>query len=60
MLTEIQSLKINFRMISFGHVYHELNMEVDSLSKQALAYQPGLLEIEEMEEGMSAFHYETI
>ena len=35
-------------------------MEADSLSKQALAYQPGLLEIKEVVEGMSAFHYETI
>ena len=35
-------------------------MEADSLSQQALAYQPGLLETKEVEEGMSAFHYETI
>ena len=60
MLAEIQSLKSSFRRISFGHVYRELNMEADSLSKQALAYQRGLLETEEVVEGVLAFHYETI
>ena len=60
LLTEIQSLKSSFRRISFGHFYRELNMEADSLSKQALAYHPGLIEIEEVEEGILAFHYETL
>ena len=60
LLIEIQSLKSSIRRIYFGHVYCELNVEADSLSKQALAYQRALLEIEEVEEGMSAFHYETI
>ena len=59
-LAEIQTLKNSFRRISFGHVYRELNMEVDTLSKQALAYQPSLMETEEMLEGISTFHYETI
>ena len=44
LLAEIQTLKIYFRRISFGHIYRELNTEAYSLSKQALAYQPRLLE----------------
>ena len=35
-------------------------MEVDSLSKHELAYHPGLMETEEVNEGISTFHYETI
>ena len=60
LLEEIQTLKLSFRRISCGHVYRELNMEADALSKQALAYQPGLMETEEVSDGISAFHYETI
>ena len=59
-LAEIQTLKLSFRQISFGHVYQELNMEVDTLSKQALAYQPGLMETKEVSDGTSAMHYETL
>ena len=40
LLAEIQELKAKFRRISFSHIYQELNAEVYSLSKQALAYQP--------------------
>ena len=46
-LTKIQNLKTLFRRISFAHIYREVNEEADSLSKQALAYQPGIMEIEE-------------
>ena len=60
LLAEIQTLKLSFRWISFGHVYRELNMEVDALSKQALSYQPGLMETEEVSDGISAVHYETL
>ena len=60
LLVEIQTLKTSFRRISFGHIYRELNMEADALSKQALAYQPGLMETEEVSDGISAFHYETL
>ena len=60
LLAEIQTLKLNFRRISFGHVYRELNMEADALSKQALAYQPGLMETEEVLDATSAMHYETL
>ena len=60
LLAEIQTLKLIFRQISFHHVYRELNMEADALSKQELAYQPSLMETKEVLDGISAFHYETL
>ena len=60
LLAKIQTLKTSFRRISFGHIYRELNMEADALSKQALAYQPSLMETEEVSEIILAFHCETI
>ena len=60
LLTEIQNLKALFRRISFAHIYREVNEEADSLSKQALAYQPGLMEIEETTEGTSKISFEMI
>ena len=60
LLAEIQTLKTYFKRISFGHIYRELNMEADSLSNQALAYQPSLMETEEVVEGISTFRYEMI
>ena len=49
-----------FRRISFAHIYRELNEEADTLSKQALAHEQGMLEIEEIVDGLSTPHYETI
>ena len=49
-----------FRRISFAHIYRELNEEAEFLSKQALAYQPGLMEIEEVVEGITFLRYEMI
>lgn len=60
LLAELQILKSQFGRISFAHTYKELNLEADTLSKQALAYQPGMLEIEEVIDGLSTLHYETI
>ena len=60
LLTEIQNLKTLFRRISFAHIYREVNEEADSLSKQALAYQPWLMEIEEIVEGTSKISFEMI
>ena len=60
LLAEIQTLKSMFKRISFAHIYRELNAEVYSLSKQALAYQLGLMETEEVAEGISTYRYETI
>ena len=42
------------------HIYRELNEEADSLSKHALAYQPRLMDIEEVVEGVSNLRYEAI
>ena len=53
LLVEIHNLKAMFRRISFAHIYRELNEEVEFLSKQALAYQPRLMEIEEVVEGIT-------
>ena len=60
LLAEIQTLKLSFIWISFGHVYRELNMEANALSKEALAYQPDLMETEEVLDGTSTMHYETL
>ena len=60
LLADIQSLKIQFVRIAFAHIYRELNEEADTLSKQALAFQPGMMEIEEITNGLSALQYESI
>ena len=60
LLAEIQNLKAIFRRISFAHIYRELNEEAEFLSKQALSYQPGLMEIEEVAEGITTLRCEMI
>ena len=40
-----------FKYISFFHVYREFNVEVDSLSKEALFLAPGSLHFMEFTEG---------
>ena len=46
-----------FEALNFNHVYREFNSEVDILSKQALAIQPGIIEGEIFDEGDSImFH----
>ena len=42
LLAEIQKLKAQFGRISFAHIYRELSEEADTLSKQALTFQPGM------------------
>ena len=60
LLGEIQILKDQFGGIVFSHIYKELNVEVDTLSKQALVFQPGMMEIEETSNGISSLYYESI
>ena len=47
LLKEIQAMKPSFESITFSHIYRELNTEVDTLSKLALAIQQGIIEGEE-------------
>ena len=46
-LNEIPSLRSSFELVSFSHIYRELNSEADMLSKLALAIQPRVIEVEE-------------
>ena len=50
-LTDIQSLRNQFEMVPFSHIYWELNSKADTLSKLALAIYPGVIEIEEHNNG---------
>ena len=60
LLVEIQNLKALFRRTLFAHIYRELNEKFDNLSKQYLAYQPSVMEVEEVANGVSTLRYEAI
>ena len=47
LLRAIRDQMSNFESISFQHVYRELNVEADKLSKLALMLPPGLMEVKE-------------
>ena len=51
LLKEIQALKPSFELVSFSHIYRELNSEAYTLSKLALAIQLGIIEVEEHANG---------
>ena len=59
-LRAILSLQPSFETIHFNHVYREFNTEVDTLSKQALTIQPGIIEGEISEEGESLLFYNPL
>ena len=44
LLREIRALHLSFEEVHFKYIYTEYNMEVNSLSKQALAIQSGIIE----------------
>ena len=44
LLREIRALHLIFEEVHFKYIYMEYNMEVDALSKQALAIQSGIIE----------------
>ena len=47
----------SFEALNFNHVYREFNSEADILAKQDLTIQPGLIEGEILDEGVSMmFH----
>ena len=57
LLRAIWSIQPFFASLKFKHVYREFNTEADTLSKQALAIQPGIIKGEILEEGDSImFH----
>ena len=57
MLRVIRSMQTFFASLKFNHIYREFNTEADTLSKQALAIQPAIIEGEILEEGDSVlFH----
>ena len=56
LLAEVWNLKAQFGRITFAHIYRELNKEADTLLKQALAFQPGMMEIEEASNGLKTVH----
>ena len=47
LLRAIRDQMVNFESISFQHIYRELNVEADKLSKVALTLPPGLMEVKE-------------
>ena len=47
LLKEIRDQISNFVSISFQHVYRELNVEADTLSKLALTLPLGLMEVKD-------------
>ena len=58
LLAKIQNLKDKFGGIVFSHIYREMNIEAYTLSKQALDFQPRIMEIEEISSGHSTLYYE--
>ena len=50
----------SFEALNFNHVYREFNLEVDKLSKQALSIQPGVIEGEILDEGVSIMFHISI
>ena len=57
LLRTIRSMLPFFASLNFNYVYREYNTEADTLSKQALAIQPGIIEGEIFDEGDSImFH----
>ena len=60
LLRAIQSLQPSFETLHFNHVYKEFNTKADTLYKQALAIQPGIIEGEISEEGESLLFYNPL
>ena len=57
LLRAIRSLQPSFEAIHFKHIYREFNTEADTLSKMALAIQPGIIEGEVSGEGEVVMFY---
>ena len=57
LLRAIRDQMHNFDTISFQHIYRELNVDVDKLSKEALLLPPGLMEVKEYAENLLVNQY---
>ena len=57
LLRAIRSLHPSFETIQFNHIYREFNTEADTLSKMALAIQPGIIGGEVLGEGEAIMFY---
>ena len=51
LLDEIRSLRSSFELVSFSHIYKEINSEAHLLSKMTLEIQPEIIEVEEHKNG---------
>ena len=60
LLKEIRALQPNFDAVNFNHIYREYNMEADTLSKQALAIQPGTIKGEVSKGDATTLFYSPI
>ena len=60
LLAEIQNLKAQIGRITYAHIYRELNKEAYTLSKHALSFHPGTMEIDKVLNGLTSIHYEAI
>ena len=52
LLRSIRREKENFESISFQHIYRELNVEANKLSKEALLLSLGIMEISDYKNNM--------
>ena len=57
LLRAIRSQNENFESISFQHIYRELNVDADKLSKEALLLPPGIMEIKDYENNILVNQY---
>ena len=57
LLRQIRDQIQNFDTISFQHIYKEINVEADKLSKEALLLPPGIMEVKEYAENLLVNQY---
>ena len=57
LLRETRIQKDNFESISFQHIYRELNVDADKLSKEALLLPLGIMEIKDYENNLFVNQY---
>ena len=59
-LKAICALQPSFEVVNFSHIYREFNTNVDILSKEALAIQPGILKGKVVGEGDTFLFYNPL
>ena len=57
LLTTIRDLLFTFESVILYHIYKELNVETETLSKLAFALQPRLIKVQDLNEGLVMEQY---